>query len=273
MNALQQVLKDAQLDTIATVLVAVMFGWKANLDATPEEAPERTKLDFVRFTYGDPMQLTVKQLREIASGLSIRGCWKMRKAELCVALEAESAGDLDPDDFNVVESEDREVERFRTYTHTRTFFEEDEHGFPELKREAETVTVPTWVWNNQPYHTFSGHNPVVEDLHAIADQERTAAGFYSDQICDLPGEPFTSESKAWPRSRWVPQERMCHRWLRAIHRCKTKQQAQRCWKSFWSAYFRNKKAETLTEWLWQQHRQMILSLFASQWKLKPKGRN
>ena len=92
-------------ETMAEIMVNLLFGYYNDNPQEEEIMPDTnsTALDMIQyFYYTDPCQLTVKQLREIASGMNIKGIWNMSKMELIEALAEHEPKDVDPDTFTVL---------------------------------------------------------------------------------------------------------------------------------------------------------------------------
>ena len=195
---MSEMIKSMSIESLATLLVGLLLGWKAEEEAQTEAAP--TVLDMISYHYGDPMNLTVRQLQQIASGFKIKHCWKMRKADLCRALESVSTEPEPVESFDcrVQISEDKQQERF--FTLKEGGLEADEHGHPVWKSKISTY--PTWINNDSPYHTVCGNettkgwsglmpyeNPprplatiAIEGGGAAVDDERTGAGFLPEDL-------------------------------------------------------------------------------------------
>jgi len=122
---LRQIAAAEDVEVLATLLVAMLFGWKAVENNEPEEESD------------EPAPFGIED--EEIPGLRL------------------------------VVSEDKEQERFFRSCE----YEEDEFGHPVWVDEQ----IPTWVHNSSRYWT-SMTEGTVQLEHELADENRTAAGFY-----------------------------------------------------------------------------------------------
>lgn len=224
MNSIKKITTLGTLDDIASLLVGVMFGWKAEQPTEREEEMPGTPpsaLDYVMFVHGNYYQLTVAQLRQIASGYNIKGCWKMRKAELVKELDSIPAKDTDLDNFTIKEVPDYEVEH--------TFLAEDEFGFPVLMTDDNTnCSMPWW--------TRSGDTPVIKSETQQASDARSAGGFSDIKQDYVPSHYSVSKWGSGKR-----QTRLFHKWLTFIIRNKDdKRKLRDGWNKFWRRWYAKK---------------------------------
>lgn len=199
---LNTLVRNANIETLATILVGLAFGWSAEeTETVVEDNP--TALDVVVFFHGNLDSLTVAQLRQVASGYRIKGCWKMRKADLCRALANVPAEEQDIELLRTIESEDKEVEKFHVYTEKVVAWDENDMAVEE---EVEFL-VPTWAYGDITPHGTSSYGeteegwagvaphlaqlesnkPVkpsgnIEGFGAVADWDRTGCGFLPEEL-------------------------------------------------------------------------------------------
>jgi len=245
MNINKMNFKDWSAEDIATLLVATMFGWKAEQpsEIIPEEENTGSQLVMQLFCCS-PEELTRDQLRQVASGMGIPGCWQMNKADLCRAIDQHTPEETDLEVFTVVETRDHEVETW-AWTELEVL----------SKWHLKAQFLPVWsqLDNESAYFTTTGDNPVLEDAPTVNDKLISAAGFQPQEVCDLEDrdtpEHYTLPATATYQGQ-KRRERHFHAWVAWIWKHKSNQEALRAgWKSFWKKYFTRKKDGTINDWL------------------------
>jgi len=248
---LKSFLASASVEALATLLVALAFGWR-NEEEVVEERPE-SALDLAASRHGDPNTLTVKQLRAIACGMGVKSYWLMRKCELVAALARHEVVETDPEEYCGVKlSSDRDVEyvvgRYPVYT-------TDDHGFMvydgmrEVISDTSSLTDPwfstrgnqgTQGWAGlDPWLPAPAERPIDDCVDAQVSWDKTGAGFLPEEVCDLDDEVFTSTSWNWGKKAHSEYSR----WMRGIRACSgDTSRLQHGWKLFWKQFFASRDA-------------------------------
>ena len=236
-------------DTLATLLTALLLGWEQAEEI--QEEKENTALDIVSFYHGDYMSLTISQLRQVASGYKVKGCWQMRKRELVEALSRLPAEDMDVELMREITGEDHEQE----YVLTTEEWVEDYQGIPWAHR---AVVRDDWSDATQVYF-LACDNPITESEAAQVDK------LNRNSLELAPRVDWYSEAKMSIFGDGKDQLRRFHGWIGWIHRNReNKNKLQWSWNRFWRGYYsRKNNFERSKHWLFKKQWECITHYFNS----------
>lgn len=271
---IKTLIKNGNIEVIATLLVAIAFGWQA-IEANEPEVQDELSLDvrdmLVRTKlvsntraallldhFGPACLLRLLTEQDEDTLQECEGIGEKIAHKVCTAL-APLARDLaerhqvelsqlGETPCRVVLGPDFEQE----YEVTRTVLDMDKHGFPV--RTTETFTTDSSDIN--AWYTRCGDNPVLTDR---AQKNDACCRNVHETL--PPDKQFYSASSAWPRQRWAAQHSMYIKWMCAIRKhAGNEANLRKLWNSFWAIY-RRKSPEQRAQWLWKKQITNIRAAF------------